>query len=215
MPLATRVELAKQIDLWHYDSLAYNWNVVCRMTGHNTYESFYVDRRVLFTAEEQFKKALKDDDSLFVEEEHNLFVDEVRETELWCGMFEKKGLRNPVAYTKRIWGMPDTILAEWVLHGLESLNRLLDKEDGPLGWSSRPAVFAVCMRILLSANSILRRQENIRLEVDGRDDTKEPIFEDIITALQHFVALGRKRKVHERLLFEAEGRPNSPLYKLL
>jgi hypothetical protein len=186
------------------------------MTGHSLYEPFHVGQSQLSSADEQFKKALKDDDSLFVEEEHNLFVDEIRETELWCRMFEEKSLlRNPVAYTKRLWGMPDIILAGWVLQGLEYLNRLLDKEDGPAGWSSKPAVFAICMRILLSANSLLRRQEAIRLEVDARDDTKDPMFGGITTALQQFVTLGREKKVHERLLFEVEGRPHSPLYKLL
>lgn len=212
IPLAARVELAKQIHSCHYNSKSYAWNVVRRMTGNNIYEPLYVDRSQISSAEEQFKDALKDDDSLFVEEEQNLFIDEIREAELWCAIFEERDCNSlSDEEIKRIWEVPQTILANWVLDGLRSLNKLLKYGDGPLGWSSKPAVFAICMRILLSAKSILRFHEGI-LEAHNNEVTEEGIIGDIVTALKNFVAIGRKKRVHERLLFEVDGRPGSPLY---
>ena len=206
VPLAARDQLANEMNSWHYDSNSYSWNVVRRLTGHSSYEPFHDDQCHLMSADEQLQKALENDDSLFVEEEHNLFIDEIREAELWCRIFEEKDLVRPDAYTKRLWEIPDTMLADWVLQGLDAMNKLLASLDGPLGWSSKPAVFAICMRILLSANSLLRRQAALALEENLHEVTKEQALGGIVTALKKFVAIGMETGVHERLLFEAEDR---------
>lgn len=212
VPLAARVELANQIYSWHYNLPSYAWNVVRRMTGHSTYEP--IESGQIHSVEYQLKLSIKDDDSLFVEEEQNLFVDEIREAELWCRIFEEADLDGRSnADIPTVWSIPHRALAKWVLDGLDVLNKFLETDDGPLGWASKSAVFAVCMRVMLSAKSILRHHEGV-LMVDDSRDTDVRVIGDITLALRRFLTLGHEKKVHERLIFEIEGRPNSPLFRL-
>lgn len=177
LPLAASRELAAYLKQKYPNSTLFAENVVCRMTGNPiTYAFKYeLEGLPLQTAAVHFSKALKNDDSLFVEEEQNLFVDEVREVKVWSELVCEKS---------------SYILEGWVREGLKSLNELLEKEDGPLGWMSKAATFAVCMRILVTAKAILRVGS-----AAGEDDIKE--------ALEVFRELGRKKKCHESLLFEA------------
>jgi hypothetical protein len=94
-------------------------------------------------AEAQLARALEFDDSLFMVEEQNLFIDEVRESKRWVQVFETLE-----------WQADDEILsrlAAWVVGGTEQLGKLAQQEDGPLGWASIPTVFAICTRIIRCA----------------------------------------------------------------
>lgn len=205
VPLAAQMEFANWISMHHSEVSLFAWNVVRRMTGSTGYEAIENSGGQIRSAEDQFFKAMKDDDSLFVEEEQNLFIDEIREAELWCQIFEKVSIdRSKEAEVMRIWGKPHEELADWVLKGLEALSSLLAKADGPLGWTSKPAVFSICMRIVLSANSILRHHEDINPE--GDLGAKSRVVEEIANALEKFSALGKEKRIHERLLFEVAGR---------
>lgn len=100
------------------------------------------------SAEDQLDKALEFDDSLFVVEENNLFIDEVRETKRWLAMFESVP-----------WTAQDSRVVElnkWVASGLGKIQALTQHEDGPLGWASNPQVFAISSRIFYCARSLLR-----------------------------------------------------------
>jgi len=99
-------------------------------------------------AGDQLARALKFDDSLFVVEEQNLFVDEVRETDRWVGAFESlswKGDEEPLAK-----------LDGWLVGGVTELTRLFGEEDGPLGWASNPEVFAICTRVVRGSAALAR-----------------------------------------------------------
>jgi len=206
VPLVAREELVGYIDRLHNRSPLYAWNVVLRMTGNCTYHPFATSQPQVQSAEDQFSRAMKDDDSLFVEEEQNLFIDEVRETKLWCKTFEEADLSSwNVADIKNVWGRPYVELVTWVNNGLKALSALLVKEDGPLGWSSKPAVFTICMRILCSANAVLRCRERMLLGTEGNPEARDRFIEDIVRALDRFVGLGHEKKLHESLLFEVKG----------
>jgi len=203
VPLVAREELLGYIDRLHNRSQSYAWNLFLRLTGFSTYQP--LDTQIE-SAENQFSRAMKDDDSLFVEEEQNLFIDEVRDTKLWCKIFEETDLNswNEIDI-RNIWGRPHSAMAEWVINGLTALNGLLAKEDGPLGWTLKPDVFATCMRILCSANAILRSHEGMLSVTHGHPESRDKIIGDIAGALDRFVALGHKKRVHESLLYEIEG----------
>lgn len=107
-------------------------------------------------AKVQLDRVMRFDDSLFAVEEQNLFVDEVRETKRWVDVAERLewghtrmdedtdkqhvGNQHPALVDK---------LVEWVQDGLVHLATLAHvNKDGPLGWASDPAVFAICTRLV-------------------------------------------------------------------
>lgn len=145
----------------------------CRMVGHD----FPVDAPpsalgALGSGSEQLQEALKFDASLFLVEEQNLFVDEVRETKRWKEVFvstlkDEKKREDPAL----------DALAAWTRPGLKMLLDMAEeKGDGALGWTSRPAVFAVCARIVVSAVALV--------EVGG--------FEDVQRDLESLKAVGER-----------------------
>lgn len=119
--------------------------VAARVTGANG----TLDASVSWTsAERQLNKALAFDDSLFIIEENNLFVDEAREARRWSTVL--KLLPRSSADKSMLQ------LDRWLVDGLKSLQNLIEqKDDGPLGWASTPGVFAVCARLLSSSTSLL------------------------------------------------------------
>jgi len=204
LPLAARLELAEFIDQLHNKQSSYISNMLCRITGTNSLQIFEAETMYtsLESAEVQLSKELQEDNSLFVEEEQNLFIDEVRETELWCKMLEKASLRyRKTEEIEMIWIRPFHELMLWVLNGLKTLNTLLKTEDGALGWTSKPAVFAICMRIILCTNVVLSQTDGSFPALIKNMDGAYHSFEEITTALQEFVTLGREKKVHESLLY--------------
>jgi hypothetical protein len=209
VPLAARVELAKYISKVHIRARTFAWNVVCRMSGSKL-ETVDNVRFRLQSAGPQLVRAMKDDDSLFVQEEQNLFLDEIREAKLWIQIFEETG---PDTLTSEqgnfdiesTWQQPHTAFATWVLEGLLALNALV-KEDGPLGWTSKPAVFALVLRLLLSANTIIQRHEGMITSAISRSVPGNRIIGGIIFALEEFVALSYGKGMHESLLGEVHGR---------
>ncbi|KAJ8129317.1 hypothetical protein O1611_g4314 [Lasiodiplodia mahajangana] len=97
-------------------------------------------------AESQLAEAMRFDDSLFVVEEHNQYIDEVREAKRWADVF----LSSVSSTEKRVHNSVTRALAEWTLAGLRTLARIAETEsaadgDGPLGWTSKPEVFAISL----------------------------------------------------------------------
>ncbi|KAL8420035.1 hypothetical protein RB594_002984 [Gaeumannomyces avenae] len=99
---------------------------------------------------DQLREALMFDDSLFVVEEQNLFVDEVREARRWAGV----AARLPADGCGRGGGGTLGDLRDWAAEGLEALTRhAAGSADAPLGWASQPKAFDVCSRIIINAES--------------------------------------------------------------
>ena len=86
--------------------------------------------------------ARKEDSSLFVEEKQNLYKDPVQEAERWAGAIH---LLSPLTFQPRFASQ----FERWALEGLECLTKVASNElDGPLGWTSKPEVFVLGMRVL-------------------------------------------------------------------
>jgi hypothetical protein len=97
----------------------------------------------------QLGRALEFDDSLFVVEEQNLFIDEIRESQRWLGVW--RGLDQG--------GMADEELRQrlrdWTKAGLSNLVERAGDGDWPLGWTSDQHVFALCARVLLCSRALV------------------------------------------------------------
>ncbi|GAB0131934.1 hypothetical protein EsDP_00000387 [Epichloe bromicola] len=129
----------------HFGSSPFFKSVVAdRLVGHCGMRAAAVkDDDPWEPAELELTRAMRFDDSLFVVEEQNLFVDEVRETKRWVGVFQRLHLDTTGEDEKLM-----AKLADWVQGGLAPLGTLMGTKDGPLGWASDPAVFAICTRLV-------------------------------------------------------------------
>lgn len=194
------MELLDYVKNLYGQSFLFAWHVVFRMTGHDLQES-ETALPELEPVKVQFVKALKDDNSLFIEEEQNLFIDEVREANLWAKVFKEMNLHSYSADINNVWAQPYAALVSWVIDGLETMTGLLDKEDGPLGWTSRPAVFSSCMRVISSANAITEDHKREITSGDKAQNLRASKIENIILALERFHKLSGQKNIHESLLF--------------
>lgn len=146
-------EAASRLLHWlaqHFGSSAgFRAEVASRMAGHCRVRA--ADGAEWTPAEDELAAALRFDDSLFVVEEQNLFVDEVRETERWAGVLE--GLAWDAAADDETLGRLDG----WIRGGVVRLGRLVEQEDGPLGWASDPHVFAICTRLVRGSLAMMAK----------------------------------------------------------
>ncbi|KAI0603419.1 putative death-receptor fusion protein-domain-containing protein [Biscogniauxia sp. FL1348] len=125
----------------------------------------------------QLADALRPDDSLFVVEEQNLYVDEVREAKRWGAALVSLSSAHPPSSFPVIRNH----LSAWILAGLRELTRLGDLDDGgarPLGWSSKPQVFAIGARVLVGASALVA---GIGAEVEVEVEVREALrrFRDL------------------------------------
>ncbi|TWU76774.1 hypothetical protein ED733_004991 [Metarhizium rileyi] len=128
--------------------------VADRLVGHSGVQAANLENWE--PAETELARALEFDDSLFAVEEHNLFIDEVRETRRWVEVFQ--GLE---------WDERDDILIKlvsWVKAGVAQVGKLVVLEDGPLGWASNQTVFAVCSRLIRCSVALTKKVDCLELK---------------------------------------------------
>ncbi|KAI1353162.1 putative death-receptor fusion protein-domain-containing protein [Xylaria sp. FL0043] len=149
----------------------------------------------------QLTEAMRFDDSLFVIEEHNQYIDEVREARRWADVFLSSGPSG--ANDAR--SEASKVLAEWTLASLRTLIEIAQSEsvtdgDGPLGWTSKPQVFAICARTLLCASALLQLQGAQDQEANGEKEGK--MYADVAEELDRFRRLGHdgRTRIHGLLL---------------
>lgn len=153
--------------------------VACRLVGDPliTIDIGVQDLQSWTSPGAQLSEALRVDESLFAVEEQNLFVDEVRETGRWAETFrglpwdfddeivveaaadddEKQQQQQLPAASQVKWKrvlIMDSALSElrtWTESALRVVAEQTAQrgDDGPLGWASNPAAFALCHRVLV------------------------------------------------------------------
>lgn len=206
-PLEAKMELLDWLREHYEDSSVFAWNVIVRMTQDNPH-IYTTGTLGLVSAEKQYAKAMEFDDALFMEEDPNLFVDEVREVEIWASLFVRVVTKRVSGYRPQNhnpWMVCHAMLADWVLAGLKNLNSLLIKEDGPLGWTSNPATFAVSMRICICARALLRNEiedfmdPKMTLSDDTLDSIKS-VLQETLEELKRFTMTGLACRIHPELM---------------
>lgn len=126
---------------------------------------------------------------LFVEEKQNLFIDEVREVDVWI---------SALAHLKRdaySQGLVQQV-SSWVFDGLEHLIEYLGSnagKDGLLGWTSKPESFTLNVRLISIASALAspRFGASDDLAVDPRTLQEQ---------LQTLLDTGRSASMHDELL---------------
>lgn len=116
---------------------------ISRLTGMNLEEGAEDDFSLSkIPVKDLLTAARKEDSSLFVEEKQNLYIDPVQEASRWAAAIH---LLSPSAFHPHLASQ----LEEWALEGLKHLTDVAHGEiDGPLGWTSKPEVFVLGMRVL-------------------------------------------------------------------
>ncbi|KAH7041120.1 putative death-receptor fusion protein-domain-containing protein [Microdochium trichocladiopsis] len=233
--------LCEQFGSGSSSAIEFRAEVACRLAvGQNT--GGYEDTETSWPpADEQLRLAMRFDDALFVVEEQNLYVDEVREAQRWRAAL--------IACFPRLLSSSSSLeshpvleaLSTWTLEALQTLNRIAagddeggegkeaeeQKEkqrqqgrDGPLGWTSKPAVYAICYRILTCGVSLVGSAvpepetggsagagagagDGVKVaEKEARNDKKREL---IRRELVRFAEIGRKNEVHGLLVALCEG----------
>jgi hypothetical protein len=135
------------------------------------------------------EEAMKVDSALFVVEEQNLYVDALRETRRWVSVLAGRH-SNSSSSGGQTPDVPEA-LADWSFAGLEALERMCEQPrlvDGPLGWTSKPRVFAVCARVMLAARCMLVNHEDANTSKALR------------AALERLAGVGTKARLHGALI---------------
>ncbi|KAF7182913.1 hypothetical protein CNMCM7691_002657 [Aspergillus felis] len=118
--------------------------IIQYVTGQAPKVSGSVDKPRLKAVPDQLREHRKESTILFEEEKQNLFIDEVREADVWAAML----LRMAGSSFD-----PDLVheVTTWVLAGLSYICEFAVKEagnDGLLGWASKPETFTLGVRVI-------------------------------------------------------------------
>lgn len=106
--------------------------------------------------------AMNKETVLFDEEKLNLYIDPVKEAATWSHVLKRSSLVNCPQATIDSF-------TTWTTEGLETLISLTRSQiDGPLGWTSKPDVFALGMRVLCATDALLElRTKSRKVKVRG------------------------------------------------
>lgn len=143
-PLNASSLLATFITDHYSDSPQLARRVIRYLTGQNQRISGSDEQAQLVSVADLVAEYCQESTVLFVEEKQNLFIDDVREIDVWSKalLHLHKG-----AY-------PETLVRQfsnWVSEGLEYLSKRVSQEagqDGLLGWVSKPESFILGVRII-------------------------------------------------------------------
>ncbi|KAL9058935.1 MAG: hypothetical protein Q9162_001493 [Coniocarpon cinnabarinum] len=103
----------------------------------------------LLSVSKQLQDALKNDDTLFVVEKQNLYIDCTRESFFWSRILRHL---HPQERARR----KVSAFARWIIDAIATLHGHTERgHDGALGWTSKPEVFALGMRVIHAAGVLL------------------------------------------------------------
>lgn len=187
---------AQAFSYWLYDHYPYSEPFLAetlrRITSGNELDHFngieplnFSDTRLALA------KAMVPDNALFAEEEQNLYIDEMREARLWCGVFARAE-----GYS---W---DRVTAKLVLWTVKSMRAIIEIEDrdGPLGWMSKPKVFAICARVVVAARMLAERFGTME-GIKGKP-LLGPVVAGLMAAGRDLLERGRTKSFHPLLMEE-------------
>ncbi|TKX22999.1 hypothetical protein C1H76_4738 [Elsinoe australis] len=154
VPLAAGSQMLSQLVRQHVSSTYLAFVAVSRLISsshHNRTSETVMDLLRTQTTEENV---------LFAEEKQNLFIDPAREARVWSKLLMSLA--------------PDAIgrsemqnLQNWTIEGLIALDDTANAlAGGPLGWSYKPDSFALGLRVIYSAQTLLywqRTRDSLRL----------------------------------------------------
>ncbi|KAH0544924.1 hypothetical protein FGG08_001004 [Glutinoglossum americanum] len=184
LPLAASLQFSEWLSSQYSHSIDLFTTAVQRLTLHSRWLSLGMtegNAETLESVESLLAEATKEDRSLFIEEKQNLFIDEVREAEVWSRVLLR------MAHEASHEQLAEAYIA-WVREGLIALSRKarIEALDGPLGWTAKPEVFALGIHVILGAKVVLEWMRGD--DLDGVEVTM---------ALKSLAEVGRQTSLHE------------------
>lgn len=143
----------------------------------------------LRSVRDMLQDARRQDTALFVEEKANLYMDPVKEAKNWA---------NAIAELHPSSLESDMVseISAWSIEGLTALIEIAEsREDGPLGWTSKPDVFTIGMRIILTA------KVRIRFHSHQQCDAQSDVCLDLLRKL---FLVGKEKYLHGLWLQQIE-----------
>ena len=111
--------------------------------------------------ERLLQRALQADTTLFGEEKQNLYLDEIKEAQLWSSVL------NSTSKGACSRELVDT-LNSWAMEGIECLTTKAEvEEDGALGWATNPEVLTLGMRVLCTIDVLLSWSAAHKIDLDN------------------------------------------------
>lgn len=192
-PLNASALLASFIAKHYSDSDQLAHRVARYLTGQERRISGSDDQTALVPVSHLVHQYSQESTILFVEEKQNLFIDEVREVDVW----------SQVLLHLKKNALPENVvrqIAGWTAGGLQYISGYITQdsgEDGYLGWMSKPDSYTLIVRII----SIV-----LTLVSDGFAAPELMGIEQSVLReqLQTFLKLGQIKAVHDELLSRIE-----------
>lgn len=185
-PLNASELLATFITEHYSDSVYFARRVIRYLTGQESRISGSDNQSSLIPVSVLMAQHCQESTVLFVEEKQNLFIDEVREVDVWSRVLLQLK-RN--AY-------PETLIRQissWISEGLDHLLVLLNQDsgsDGLLGWTSKPESFTLGVRVISIAASLASESFNVPEALDVGQLTLRRQIQDLLDA-------GQKASLHD------------------
>lgn len=134
---------------------------------------------------------LKESTVLFVEEKQNLYIDDIREIDIWTGvLFGLEADASDPAIVQDFSG--------WVMGGLSYLTQLAcSSKDGLLGWASKTDMFVLGTRVLSAARFLVSQSS---AAVGHREEDRLTLKQKV----QSFLEAGRSANLHDDWLSKME-----------
>jgi hypothetical protein len=193
VPLAASLRFAEWLSFQYSHSADLSITAVRRLELHFRWIPLnMIDKatEVLKPVEILLTDAAQEDRSLFIEEKQNLFIDEVREADIWSRVLLRMSSEALDMWLTKLY-------VAWVHEGLLALTEKANAEaiDGPLGWTAKPEVFCLGIYVILGAKVVLKWAKH-----DSLCDCEE----DIVTALRSLAEVGRRTSLHELWLSQID-----------
>ncbi|CAG8975357.1 hypothetical protein HYALB_00005687 [Hymenoscyphus albidus] len=147
-----------------------------------------------FDLASHFRKSMMPDNSLFVEERQNLWVDPVRECRRWYDQWRALSVNSDRVILGR--------LVKFATSGFQVMtDQLLLEGDGPHGWTFKYDVFSICISIITSANIVLTACNENRHEGHITEEQRT----NMMSAMQEFVEQADKSSLHPEIFYQLLG----------
>ncbi|KAJ5550352.1 Armadillo-like helical [Penicillium sp. DV-2018c] len=156
------------------------------LTGQEPRISGSDERSHLIAVSDQIAEHRQESTVLFVEEKQNLFIDDVREVELWSRALSHLA---PSMHTE----IPIREITSWAFDGLSYIRSLISsgaEPDGLIGWVSKPEIFTLGFRVIVISSALGSR----KFPAPESLPVQPGVFREL---LQSLLAAGRLSAVHE------------------
>ncbi|KAJ5908778.1 Armadillo-like helical [Penicillium taxi] len=192
-PLNASLQLSRFIIDHYSDSLHLSRRLIKYLTGQEPRISGSDKQTHLISVADLIAEYDQDSTVLFVEEKQNLFIDDVREVDVWYqALLRMKRSAYPETLLRQI--------SSWVSEGLSHISNSVaqrDGGDGLIGWTSKPETFILGIRIFSIASALVSEDFPAPNIMDVEQSTLQ-------SQLQSLSQVGKSVSLHDEWLRRIE-----------